>query len=145
MNTTDKTNTDAPMNPAAAKALALVIAPEAFSELPGPPNAPFVRRQCYDDGHVWIGVATTEPGTVSPWHHHGEYDTYGYLLEGEARAEFVDPDRETVDCKIPGSFIFLPKGVAHREMNPGTTRNRILIMRVGHGQSIFPVDAPAQS
>jgi uncharacterized RmlC-like cupin family protein len=144
MNTATESNANE-INPAAAKALAQLIAPEAFTELPGPPNAPFVRRQCYDDGHVWIGVVTTEPGTASPWHHHGDYDTYAYVLAGEGKVEFADPERATIHCTETGSFLFLPKGIAHREVNSGTTQNRFLIVRVGQGPSVFPVDAPVHA
>lgn len=130
------------MSPEAAKVFAQVVLPEAFTQLPGPPNAPFVRNQAYDDGHVWVGVVTTQPGAASPWHHHGDFDTFAYLLEGSATAEFADDDRETVTVSTPGSFLFVPKNVVHREMNTGETSNKILIMRVGHGQQVFPVEPP---
>jgi uncharacterized RmlC-like cupin family protein len=118
------------------------IRPDQRTTLPGPPNAPFVREQCYDDGHVWLGIVTTEPGAASPWHHHGQYDTFVYLLEGEAMVEYGEDGSERAAAKADGSMHIVPKGVVHREINTGTTKNRMIIMRVGEGPAVVPAADP---
>ncbi|MCO4762963.1 MAG: cupin domain-containing protein [Myxococcales bacterium] len=111
-----------------------------FTVLPGPPNAPFVRRQAFDDGHVWMGVVTTEPGSASPWHHHGEYDTYVYLLAGEGTVEFGEGGTERKTFIADGSVAKVPKGLVHREVNTGSVQNKFLIFRVGEGEPVFPAE-----
>lgn len=119
----------------------LLITPEAFTVLPGPPDAPFVRKQCFDDGHVWMGEVTTEPGAASPWHHHGDYDTLVYCLEGVARVEFADEGLEAVEL-FAGAAAVIPKGVVHREINNGASGNRAIVFRVGSGPAVIPADGP---
>ncbi len=123
-------------NPLAA---ILAIAAQDRTVLPGPPNAPFRREQFLDDGHVWVGIVTTEPGATSPWHHHGDYTTYAYLLEGEATVEYGD-DGERKRFTADDGLAVIPPGVVHREINSGSTGNKFLIMRVGHGPAVVPVD-----
>ncbi len=124
----------------AAETLAsiLTISPSERTVLPGPPGAPFVREQCVDDGHVWVGIVTTEPGTSSPWHHHGEHTTYAYVLEGEGTIEFGDGESKKITAD--GTLGVVPKGLVHREINTGSTKNKFLIMRVGDGPTVVPVE-----
>jgi mannose-6-phosphate isomerase-like protein (cupin superfamily) len=117
----------------------LLIGPQDRTVLPGPANAPFRRELCYDDGHAWVGIVTTEPGSASPWHHHGDYDTFAYLLEGEAVVEFGD-DGQSLHLSPDESVGIVPKGLPHRELNPGTVPNKFLIVRVGHGPAVIPVE-----
>lgn len=121
---------------------AVLIAPEDFTVLPGPPNAPFVRKQCFDNGHLWMGEVTTEPGAASPWHHHGEYDTLIYFLEGQARIEFADEGLEPIEIGRAGAVVALPKGLVHREINNGAVRNRAVVIRVGSGPAVVQVELP---
>lgn len=119
------------------------VSPEQRVTLPGPPGAPFVREQMFGDGHVWIGMVTTEPGAASPWHHHGQHETYVYILEGVATVEFGEDGSKTLQASADGSLHIVPAGVAHREINHGSTANRILVMRVGEGPPVVPLDGPA--
>lgn len=139
-STSVATDTASQPTPSTRPKPARVIHRRDFEVLPGPPNAPFVRKQCFDDGHVWIGEVTTEPGTASPWHHHGDYDTFFYCLEGQARLEFEDPRTEPLDVHADGSVVVIPKGLIHREINTGDVRNRGIVVRVGFGLPVFPVD-----
>ncbi len=135
MNTTNSTDNT---NSATVSQAPILIPPEAFSTLPEPPNAPFVRKQCFDDGHLWMGVVTTEVGATSPWHHHGEYDTLVYALEGEGTLEFGEGGRQSIRFQADGSVVMIPKGVVHREINTGSVPNKALVVRVGEGQSVIP-------
>lgn len=119
------------------------IRPEERTKLPGPPGAPFVREEMFGDGHVWIGLVTTEPGASSPWHHHGEHETYVYVLEGEATVEFGSDGSERMQAHADGSLHIVPAGIPHREINTGSTRSRMLVMRVGRGPAVVPLDGPA--
>lgn len=121
------------------------VRPEERRTLPGPAGAPFLREEMFGDDHVWVGVVTTEPGAASPWHHHGEHETYVYVLEGEALVEFGPGGAERVHATADGSLHIVPAGLAHREINPGATPNRMLVMRVGTGPAVVPLDGPTAS
>lgn len=118
------------------------VKPEERRTLPGPEGSPFVRQEMVGDGHVWVGIVTTEPGGASPWHHHGLHDTYVYVLEGEAIVEHGPGGKERLRATADGSLHVLPAGLAHRESNPGATPNRMLVVRVGEGPPVVPLDGP---
>ena len=42
----------------------------------------------------------------------------------------------------PGDFVRIPKGVVHREGNPGTEPNEAIVFRVGEGEVLVNVDGP---
>ena len=44
-------------------------------------TAGIARREVFARPGAWVGVARTAPGVVSGWHHHGEYDTYLFMLD----------------------------------------------------------------
>jgi len=110
--------------------------------LPGPPGAPFVRERMFGDGHVWVGMVTTEPGGASPWHHHGEHETYVYVLEGEATVEFGAGGTGRIRAQADGALHIVPAGLPHREINTGPTPSRILVFRVGRGPAVVPLEGP---
>jgi len=43
------------------------------------------RTTAFQHGEVWAGHARVGAGKDSGWHHHGENDTYMYVLSGESR------------------------------------------------------------
>jgi uncharacterized RmlC-like cupin family protein len=42
----------------------------------------------------------------------------------------------------PGDFGLIPRGVVHREGNPGTEPNEAIVFRVGEGEILVNVDGP---
>ena len=83
---------------------------------------------------------STEPGSATPWHHHGDHDTYAYMLSGEARVEFGEEGSESRDITADESLHILPAGLVHREINVGKEKNHFLIIRVGEGPAVVPVE-----
>jgi uncharacterized RmlC-like cupin family protein len=79
---------------------------------------------------------------VSGWHHHGEYETTIYVLTGGLKMEF-GPDGSTTVEADPGDFLYVPKGVVHRESNPSAERADIVVVRAGRGESTINVPGPA--
>ena len=49
-----------------------------------PPVHGMVREQAIATEGLWAGLAHTEPGRTSGWHHHGEHETTIYGLVGFA-------------------------------------------------------------
>ena len=106
-------------------------------------TAGFVRREIIAAPGVWVGITRTPPGSASGWHHHGDYDTYIYVLSGSGRMEFGPGGREACEAQA-GDLLYVPKGAVHREANSGEVENEALIMRVGAGDPVFNVDGPAE-
>ena len=99
------------------------------------------RRVAFDgDGH-WFGHVEADPETMSGWHHHGDNVTIGYVLEGHLTLEFGPGGQERVSVG-PGEYFEVPKNVVHREGNMSTQPGEVVLVRVGDGPVVFPVDGP---
>ena len=105
-------------------------------------TAGFVRREIIAAPGAWVGLTRTPPGSASGWHHHGDYDTYIYVLSGTARMDYGPGGREQCEAEA-GDLLYVPKGAIHRETNTGEVENEALIVRVGSGDPVFNVDGPA--
>lgn len=100
-----------------------------------------VREQAVADEAVWVGLVRTAPQRPSGWHHHGDYDTFIYVLSGKVGFEFGPNGSETVEAS-PGDFVHVPKGVVHREVNPVAEEGSIVLFRTGSGPPVINVDGP---
>jgi uncharacterized RmlC-like cupin family protein len=108
---------------------------------PGPSTPGMERQEAFATDRMWSGVARTEPGMVSGWHHHGEYETTIYVLTGSLRMEFGPDGSATLEAG-PGDFVYVPKGAVHRESNPSAEPADIVVVRAGRGESTINVDGP---
>ena len=91
---------------------------------------------------MWSGTFYTEPGAVSGWHHHGEYETTLYVVSGRMRLE-SGPNGAHVLEAGPGDFLRVPAGAVHRESNPSDAPARAVIVRCGTGDPTYNTDGPA--
>jgi uncharacterized RmlC-like cupin family protein len=108
----------------------------------GPATPGMIRQEAFAGERMWSGTARTEPGMVSGWHHHGEYETTIYVLSGALRMEFGPGGADTVEAG-PGDFVHVPRGVVHREANPSGEPADLVLVRAGQGESTVNVDGPA--
>lgn len=108
------------------------------------PTPGMVREQALSVDGMWAGLVRTEPGMVSGWHHHGEYDTTIYVVSGAVRMESGPGGADVVDA-VPGDFLHVPKGAVHREANPSNEESHLVVVRAGHGPPVINVDGPAPS
>jgi uncharacterized RmlC-like cupin family protein len=111
---------------------------------PGPYTPGMERQAAFATDRMWSGFTRTEVGMVSGWHHHGDYETTIYVLTGALRMEF-GPDGSTTVEAGPGDFLYVPKGVVHRESNPSAEQADIVVVRAGRGESTINVDGPASA
>ena len=98
----------------------------------GEPTPGMVREQAIAVAGLWAGVAHTEPGMTSGWHHHGAHETSIYIASGSLRME-----------SGPGDFVYVPPGVVHREGNPGSAPSLLVVVRAGTGPTTVNVAGPA--
>jgi len=115
------------------------IAPEERVE--GQPTPGMVREQAVQTDGMWAGFVRTDAGMISGWHHHGAYESSIYVLTGSLRMEFGPGGAETFDAG-PGDFVFVGKGVVHRERNPSEEDATIVVVRAGEGEPVINVDGP---
>lgn len=100
-----------------------------------------VRERAFG-GDVWAGIVKTAPNRPSGWHHHGHYETYFYVMEGQMRMEF-GPGGSDAIVAGPGDFVHVPAETVHREVNPADTPGAVVLMRIGNGPPVVNVDGPA--
>jgi uncharacterized RmlC-like cupin family protein len=99
------------------------------------------REQAVATDGLWAGVARTEAGRASGWHHHGAYESTIYVLSGVLRMEFGPGGAEVLEAG-PGDFLYVAPGAVHRESNPSDEECRIVVVRSGSGEPVFNVEGP---
>jgi mannose-6-phosphate isomerase-like protein (cupin superfamily) len=107
--------------------------------VPGPPTPGVDRLTAFEEDERWIGFSRAAPGTLSGWHHHGAHDSYFYVVGGTAYLELADGEQIRVR---PGDFALLPAGTVHREGTEGDVALEAVVIRLGSGPQVFPVDDP---
>jgi uncharacterized RmlC-like cupin family protein len=100
------------------------------------------REQAIATDGIWAGLVRTEAQMTTGWHHHADYDTSIYVVDGRLRMEFGPGGSEVVEAG-PGDFLHVPKGAIHREGNPAIEESHIIVVRAGRGPAVINVDGPA--
>lgn len=121
-----------------------LVKPGDRMEPPGASTPGVHRQQAFTDDSRWVGYATTEPGVKSGWHHHGEHDTFLYVVRGSIELEY-GPGGEARAAAEAGDFVHVPAGVVHREGTPPGDPGEIVVVRVGRGPAVVPVEGPASA
>ncbi len=107
----------------------------------GVPTPGMDRRQIIDHEGRWVGWVQTDAGLVGGWHHHGERDSYIYVLRGDVTIEYGPQGRESVKA-VAGDFIFNPAKMIHRETAGADEPAEFFVVRVGIGPQNVNVDGP---
>jgi uncharacterized RmlC-like cupin family protein len=108
----------------------------------GPSTAGMRRSQAFATDNLWFGEVHTRPGEISGWHHHGEHTTHGYVVSGRVRFDFGPDGAEHAEAG-PGEYFTVPPHSVHREQNPGTEEQVIVLVRSGTGPTVTNVNGPA--
>jgi mannose-6-phosphate isomerase-like protein (cupin superfamily) len=119
----------------------VVISPSDLVEPPEQQTPGIRRQQAFIADDRWIGYIRTTPGTWSGWHHHGETDTYFYVLRGGLEFE-LEASGEKLSVG-PGDFAHMPAGVVHRERTAPGEGGEAILVRIGRGPAVVNVDGPA--
>jgi uncharacterized RmlC-like cupin family protein len=98
-----------------------------------------LREQAFSTEDVWVGIVTTQPGETSAWHHHGDHETYAYVVSGLKRIDY-GPGGTHALIAGPEDFIHLPKGLIHREGNPSGEVSRSIAFRIGSGPATINLE-----
>lgn len=119
-----------------------VVRKEALADTARTPG--MTRKEAFASEQVWTGIVHTAPGMTSGWHHHGKYNSYVYLISGRSRLESGPGGGDVVEAEA-GGFSFVPAHTIHREGNPGSETQVVVVFRVGVGEPVFNVDGPEGS
>jgi uncharacterized RmlC-like cupin family protein len=100
-----------------------------------------LRHQLLDDGDRWMGWVKTDAGLAGGWHHHGDRDSYVYVLRGEIVVEYGPAGHERLSAAA-GDLVFNPAGMVHRELTAANEPAELFVVRVGRGPLNVNVDGP---
>lgn len=102
-------------------------------------STPGITRQLAFEGEGHrILRARSDPGVVSGWHHHGDYDVYGYVVSGSVRLENDLGDAISIST---GDFFHVPPHTVHREINPSPDEgNEVILFLRGTGALVFNME-----
>jgi uncharacterized RmlC-like cupin family protein len=100
-----------------------------------------VREEAVATAGMWAGLARTDAGMTSGWHHHGEYESTIYVLAGALRMEFGPGGAEVIEAG-PGDFLYVGAGAIHRESNPSGEESQIVVVRGGSGEPVINTERP---
>ena len=103
-----------------------VVGPGEGRTLKNPIGSPVVLLAVGEQsgGAVTAFESSPPPGEGPPVHVHADEDEVIYVLEGRLRVSLEG----TIHDAAAGSFVFVPRGVAHTWQNSGDEQARILFM-----------------
>ena len=110
--------------------------------VPGQATSGMHREQALATDRMWAGYVTTDAGSVSGWHHHGEYETSIYVVAGTLRMESGPGGAQVLDA-VAGDFVYVPSRAIHREGNPSVETSALVVVRSGEGEPVINVEGPA--
>ena len=112
------------------------------TRIPPNPTPGMDRREAFTGDGAWAGTVRTEPGVMTGWHVHADYDSYIHVNAGQARFEFGPGGGLGVDAG-PGDYVLIPRGLIHREGSAdGSNGFEAVLVRVGRGSLVTNVDGP---
>ena len=117
------------------------IGPGERTTAAGPATPGMIREAAFIADDRWVGVVRTEPGVRSGWHHHGETDSYFYVLSGAMELEFGPAGGEVLRVEA-GDYVHVPRGLVHREGTPPDQPAEVALVRIGQGAPVVNVEGP---
>jgi quercetin dioxygenase-like cupin family protein len=105
--------------------------------------SPGITRQlAFEAEGVKVIRSRVEAGTIPGWHHHGDYDIYGFVMSGTANLEAGLGGKNTISVG-PGGFFHVPAQTVHREINPSADEGGEVILFVhGSGPMVQNLEGP---
>ena len=103
-----------------------------------------IGEQAFHHDQGWVGFLRLEPGASSPWHHHGEWDSYAYVFAGLLRWEHGPAGRDATEVPA-GGVGHMPAWRIHRDVSAGDEDLEMVLFRAGHGRLTMDVPGPEES
>lgn len=111
--------------------------------LPEAPATPGITRYLAFEGDDYLVLRScAEPGAISAWHHHGDYDVYGFIISGSERFEYGPRGNDAVVVGA-GDFFHIPPHTVHRDINPSPDeKQEVVLFFRGTGSVVINVEGP---
>lgn len=109
-------------------------------ELAGPGKL-FGGQRIFDAPGSQVGLTRLSPGAVTPWHHHGACEFYGYVVQGTVTLEF-GPGGKNAEHVGAGHFLRIPPRLVHRDLNPTSEIVLVATVCVGENPTSVVVETP---
>jgi uncharacterized RmlC-like cupin family protein len=77
---------------------------------------------------LWMGQTHVAPATASANHHHGESETAIFVVRGNPVFVFLEDGVERRLETNPGDYVYVPPNVPHREENPATDAEAVVVI-----------------
>ena len=100
-----------------------------------------IGEEAFADPGAWVGFIKLAPGSMSGWHHHGEWDSYACVLSGVLRWEYGAGGRDAIEVQA-GDTGRMPAHVVHRDVSAGEEPLDMILFRAGHGELTIDVSGP---
>ena len=117
-----------------------VVRAEDRIEASGLPKG-VIGEQAFHHDQGWVGFLRLQPGASSPWHHHGEWDSYAYVIAGVLRWEHGLDGRDATEIAA-GDVGHMPPWLIHRDVSAGDEDLEMVLFRAGEGELTIDVDGP---
>ena len=93
---------------------------------------------------LWMGESHVAAGSRSADHHHGESESAIFVLAGHPEFVFLDDGVERRIRTQPGDYVFVPPFVPHREENPSSDEEAVVVLARSTQEAIV-VNLPSLS
>lgn len=118
---------------------ARVVSPD---DLEGEESTPgVVRETIFHTENAVMIRSRIAGGTTSAWHHHGDRQVYGYVIEGSGWVEYGSEGDERMEASA-GEYFTIETGTVHRDVNPSEDAAVVLVCFVGSGPVVVNVEGP---
>ena len=101
---------------------------EETAQTPGMRRYEAISGRMTGSRKIWMGTTYVAPGMVSGDHHHGEAETGIYVASGHPVFVFLEDDVERRVESAPGDYIYVPPYVPHREENPSSDEEAVVVV-----------------
>ena len=85
---------------------------------------------------IWMGESHVAAGMRSSNHHHGDSETGISVVSGNPAFIFARGDEEVRIEASPGDYVFVPPYVPHREENPSSDDEAVVVLARSSQESI---------
>jgi len=126
---------EAPDDPQASASTPEVARPEEFVDTAQLAN--LSRHMPFPDAPVQQVVGHADGEMASEWHHHGDNDVFGFVIEG---AGYVDDGSADPPLASTGSWFHVPAEVVHRDVNPQDAAQDYVLWLTGSEPRMVRVD-----
>jgi uncharacterized RmlC-like cupin family protein len=98
------------------------------AQTPGMDRYEAISGRSVGSDRIWLGRTHVARGARSGNHHHGASETGIFVISGHPVFVFAEGDKERRIEASPGDFVFVPPFAPHREENPASDEEAVVVI-----------------